>query len=56
MPPCPEWDLTDSEDEAVPLAMEMLRKHAVPRAGVTLDDPVEQEIAAANSDDEEWDE
>jgi hypothetical protein len=56
VPPCPEWDLTDSEDEAVPLAMELLRKHAVPRTGATLDAPAEQEIAAANSDDEEWDE
>jgi hypothetical protein len=53
--PCPEWDLTDSEDEAVPLALEMLRKHVVPRDGVFLD-VLDKDEAAADSNDENWDE
>jgi len=52
VPPCPEWDLTDSEDEAVPLAMELLAKGQVPPSAVnvdTLEDPEIEEASDAES-------
>ena len=51
VPPCPEWDLSDSEDEAVPLALELIAKGMVPPAAVTVDVPEELEIEE-NSDAE----
>jgi hypothetical protein len=51
VPPCPEWDLSDSEDEAVPLALELIAKGMIPLAAVTVDVPEELEIEE-NSDAE----
>ena len=48
MPPCPEWDLSDSEDEAVPLAQELLAKGLVPPSAVTVDTLEDPEIEEAS--------
>jgi hypothetical protein len=56
VPPCPVWDLTDSEDEAVPLARAMLANHQVPPPAVVEDvvaDPEIEEVSDAES--LEWD-
>lgn len=48
VPACPEWDLSDSEDEAVPLAKELLTKGLVPPTAVTVDIAEEPEIEEAS--------
>jgi hypothetical protein len=56
VPPCPEWDLADSEDEAIPLALEILANQQVPQAAVVEDvvaDPEIEEDSDAESVD--WD-
>jgi hypothetical protein len=56
VPPCPEWDLADSEDEAIPLALEILASQQVPQAAVVEDvvaDPEIEEDSDAESVD--WD-
>ena len=55
-PPCPEWDLADSEDEAVPLAMEMLANHQVSPAAVVEDAGDDSEIEeVSEAESVEWD-
>ena len=39
--PCPQWDLEDSGDEAVPLAREMIAKSQIPVARESEDDIAE---------------
>jgi hypothetical protein len=55
-PPCPEWDLADSEDEAVPLAKEMLANHQVSPAAVVVDASDDSEIEEVSDvEPVEWD-
>ena len=55
--PCPEWDLSDSEDEAVPLALEIIASQQVPQAAIVVedggDDTEIEEVSDAESVD--WD-
>jgi hypothetical protein len=50
-PSCPEWDLTDSEDEAVPMALELLAKGFVQPEPVTVDEPAELLVEEASDCD-----
>ena len=51
LPPCNEWDLTDSEDDAVPQAVKLLAKGLVPPPAVTAD--VEEELVAAEDSEKD---
>ena len=51
LPPCNEWDLTDSEDDAVPQAVKLLSKGLVPPPAVTAD--VEEELVAAEDSEKD---
>jgi len=51
VPACPVWDLSDSEDEAVPLAHKLLANGMVPPCAVTVDTLKDPEIAEDSDND-----
>lgn len=53
VPPCPDWDLADSEDEAVPRAFELLAKGKAPLPAVIVEQMDESDIEEMNN--EPWD-